>query len=745
MTIESVNYVGDLNPTLPSAADPKSEGDDHLRNLKTALVQSLAGYTGTILVTGTDGGAANAYTITPAKAIPAYGLRMEAVFSPVAAPTGPATLSISGLPAVPLVTVSGSAINAGDLVPGRIYRAVYDGTQFRLSSVLQNYIDQLAFGTALPAQAGNAGKFITTNGTSARWDYSGISTVNAPITASATLSGTYLYVPVQMASLGQSVTLPAATTLSVGGPQYIIDNTKGGYPAGIRDNTGMLLMAVASGGEALISLKDNSTAAGVWSVTGSNLEPGLITIDSTFSSTYTSTVLAPFVALDNNTSIHFAALSSGFAAFVVDNVGKVVGTPVTVDTTSGQAAKSAFKISSTQIICFTSSKSYVLTLTGSSPNYSISVSAPAAFGTADDFAGAPKIAQLTPTLYVLMSANGLSTTAMAVSGTTISFGTTVTVAGDTIGDPAIYTLTSTTALVIYGTNSGSAVNAYVVSVSGTTITAGTVVAGAAGGVGSMCLLSPTKAMSVNSSGSGCFVQAITISGTTVTFGAALTVEAAGTMTLAYTGSSATRYNPHLFPLSANTALLWYLDSNSISRAVVLTESSGTMTAGPILYRSISTAAAGASGYGYILPQGTNEFCAIIEKAASTAGYSNFVTTFKISGTTITVGNATDMPLAPTQPERNHVTRLSSGKYVVHGVSDSNVPCVSMPVFSSNGDAINFMGTIKTPAMNDGGNSMISVTRAVAPNRIVVIGYAIYSPSGGVSAYQLRLLNVEIAA
>lgn len=37
MTVESVSYIDDLNPSYPAAGDPKSEGDDHIRNIKTAI------------------------------------------------------------------------------------------------------------------------------------------------------------------------------------------------------------------------------------------------------------------------------------------------------------------------------------------------------------------------------------------------------------------------------------------------------------------------------------------------------------------------------------------------------------------------------------------------------------------------------------------------------------------------------------------------------------------------------------
>ena len=37
MTVETASYISQLDPTLPTAADPKSEGDNQLRLVKTVL------------------------------------------------------------------------------------------------------------------------------------------------------------------------------------------------------------------------------------------------------------------------------------------------------------------------------------------------------------------------------------------------------------------------------------------------------------------------------------------------------------------------------------------------------------------------------------------------------------------------------------------------------------------------------------------------------------------------------------
>lgn len=170
MALETGNYVGDLTVTNPAATDVKSQGDDHLRLIKTALRQSFPGFAGAVLVAGTNGGSADTYTLTPTTALVSYVVNMIAVFSPAAQNTGASTLNISGLGAKNLKTVAGAALSAADLVVGYYYLAVYDGTEFRLIGVTKRYVDGLAFSTALPNQsAGTTNYIIQSDGTNAAW------------------------------------------------------------------------------------------------------------------------------------------------------------------------------------------------------------------------------------------------------------------------------------------------------------------------------------------------------------------------------------------------------------------------------------------------------------------------------------------------------------------------------------------------------------------------------------------------
>lgn len=804
MSLEIGTWIKDLVSTNPvSATDAVQYGANHLQLIKKVLQNSITGFAGLALCAGQDTGAVNTMQIAPTPALAAYTGRGLLIWRQNISNTGAATIQAAGLPAIPVNSVAGAALALGDLVAGHVYVAAINeaGTACELVAVTKNYCDQLAFNTALPAQAGNAGLFLTTNGSTASWGsqypsqtghsgqflttngtvpswaYPGIGTVNATVTASATLTGPFLYVPVAMTALGQSITLPAATTLSVGGPQYIIDNTKGLYPVGIRDNTGVLLMAVEAGGEAYVGLKDNTTAAGIWSVQGTSLSPGLITIDSMLSSTYSGSFLAPYAAFDNNTSVHFVALAAGgFGAVVVDNTGKVLTTPVTVTSTASAIPYQCFKIDATHAIVFygtgaaaTTTSAAVLSLSGSSPTLSLAVGTAASISTTwaqqENFVNAPNIVQLASGSYLLAGSTSslTSTVACSVSGTTVTFGSmTNIVASGTANNCIAYPLTATTALVIYVTGAAApwTVNAAVVTVSGTTCTPGTPAAGgslSASQVPMAAQLSATKAIvaSDNNSGTVQQAQAITVTGTTVAWGAALTVESSASTiggpqnSYTYCGAASgicDRYRQHIYATGSNSAVFLWGESTGQSRVCTFSESGGTLTKGATLYQSVMPQT--ANGYGMAVPQSAaTEFLSLQLQVDSTQTQNRpFVTPHQINGTAITTGNGFTLgdseSLNSTNTLANCVaTRLGSSDYVfglTAGAANNRLRMLQ--VLRANGYAVNNRGSVRIPDLQP----LAMPIQTPASNRIVIVGRTLESTAGNTTS-QARILNIEVAA
>jgi len=719
MSLEAtVTYIGDLNPAWPTPDDPKAAGDDHIRNVKKALRDCFPGFTGAVLLGGADTGAANAYVLTPATPLPGYVANMMVVFKPLATNTTQTpTLNVSALGAKSILDVAGNPVLTGDLPAGQYVALVYDGTAFRLAGVTKNYVDQLVFKPVLPAMTGNKGKFLRTTGVAAYWDAPGISEVAPVATTDVKLTDSYLYIPVEMTAVGKSITLPDATTLTTGGPLYVIDNSKGGFAVGIRDSAGALVMAVVAGGVAMVLLRNNSTAAGDWLVTGSGLEPGLVTADFTFSTTYGTAVYPAHVVMDANTSVHFIVLAAGgYAAFVVDNLGKVISTPVVIDATSGQVPLMAFKIDATRIIVFTGNRAIVLLLNGASPTYTISTGNFATVTHGENLTGMPRIVQLAPTTYLLGGSSGLTTTALSINGTVITTGATSTAPGDSFGEYSMYALTATTALVLYSPNTSSRPTAYVVSVNGTVITRGAVVASPAlGPIKSTCLLSPTKAIATALSSATGTATVATISGTEVVFGPAYTVST-NTPNLGTNDDGANRYNPHLTPISANSALLWYRNASS-SIALVLSESNGVLTGAPFL--------AGSFNSGFVAAASPTDFAAIVKSASN-----NFtLVPHRITGDVITSGLTQALPEIP--PEvvagATPAVRMGQGDYMVFAAGISAVP-----VFRLNGNSAIKRGSVATPNMAGPSAYPLMV---ISPRRLVVMA---------ASGTQLRLLNFEVA-
>src|ERR1043165_5290682 len=153
MSLESGSYIANLNPANPAPNDPKSQGDDHIRLIKDVLQKSFPGFSGAIVVTGTDGGVANAYTLTPSPALPSYVDRMIVVFSPTVANTGASTLNISSLGTLQIRSVDGQPMVANDLAAGSFYIGFRVSGVLRLIGVTKRYVDAMAFATALPAQS----------------------------------------------------------------------------------------------------------------------------------------------------------------------------------------------------------------------------------------------------------------------------------------------------------------------------------------------------------------------------------------------------------------------------------------------------------------------------------------------------------------------------------------------------------------------------------------------------------------
>lgn len=130
MGLETATYIADLVTTNPASTDPKSQGDDHLRLLKTVLQATFAGFSGPVLAVGTEaqGATVNDYVVTVNPAPAAWVNRMLVLFKATHANAGAATFKVNGLAAAPIVGVDHAAIAAGDIESGGWVLVAYDST-----------------------------------------------------------------------------------------------------------------------------------------------------------------------------------------------------------------------------------------------------------------------------------------------------------------------------------------------------------------------------------------------------------------------------------------------------------------------------------------------------------------------------------------------------------------------------------------------------------------------------------------
>jgi hypothetical protein len=128
MSLESATYISDLVVTNPTSSDPKSQGDDHLRLLKSTIKATFPSITGIVtkshteLNTVTDRGLIAGQTWTGTHTFPATTYGVTAAFG--ASGTAYATL---------------------------------------------DFVNAVATSAVLPGQTGNDGKILITNGTTASW------------------------------------------------------------------------------------------------------------------------------------------------------------------------------------------------------------------------------------------------------------------------------------------------------------------------------------------------------------------------------------------------------------------------------------------------------------------------------------------------------------------------------------------------------------------------------------------------
>jgi hypothetical protein len=229
MTVETATYISQLDTTLPTAADLISEGDDHIRLTQTVLTTQFPNF-------GTTAVAASAtelnYCVGVTSAIqPQFTAKANKAgetytgahnYSGASGVTLPAATTIGAVTAAELLRLAGvtsplqTQIDAKGAIAGQTWAGSHNYTGATITvptatagdatnnAASTAFVSATAFSAALPGQAGNANKFVRTNGTTASWS----DLVDLPLVISTNTAAVVCRTYIITAAL--TLTLPAS-------------------------------------------------------------------------------------------------------------------------------------------------------------------------------------------------------------------------------------------------------------------------------------------------------------------------------------------------------------------------------------------------------------------------------------------------------------------------------------------------------------------------------------------------------
>jgi len=532
MSVETAPYINSLNTALPASNDPKSEGDDHLRVIKSAVKATFPNITGAVTVTQTD-----------LNTVPNLAPKASPVFT--GNPTGPTASATDNTTTLATTAMVQAALIASTGIGGQ-----------------------------LPGQSGNANKFLKTNGSVASW--SDDSRIKLAPLAGGTLTDPYSHYTI---AANASYTLPDITGTDSFGLIYPSNSTA--VPTTVTTSDGWSVATGATAGALrIVPPLSTVTAHGIWGSGVSMTPPALASITVSGNgvlgtaqldtnlvvvihrtagqvyavaiNTLTNTAGAPVAMMAYNNATGFGVWADSTTSFVVAcntaagnssfQAGSVSGTTISLGTAVGlgNGLVNTIKLNNGLYVANTSQNTglFALTVSGTTITAGTAVAA----GAAGNAVGWSYIARSSNTeflLAVLATGGGANARALSVCIGSVS-GTTITLNATSVGTnieanaglnvvAAYDDGVSYIAVCINGTT-GTSGDFYGISVSGTTATLGTVTTRTtdlpAAYDKSRYIYNPAKPLIKYNSTTMLFghritgIYAVTISGTTLTFGAA---------------------------------------------------------------------------------------------------------------------------------------------------------------------------------------------------------------------------------
>lgn len=226
MGLEAATYISDLVITNPLGSDAKSTADDHLRLIKSCLKTTFPSVTGAVTKTHTELN----------------------------------TVTDRGL-------IAGQTWTGTHTFPATTYGVTATLGDSSLKYATTEFVANTAFTSALPAQLGNSGKLLTTNGTTASWAET--KTVNGASIVGSGNIGTGL-VPLAVLTPTAAANVDFLSTFSSSYDSYLIVGTNLNSNSGTSDQ---LLCRFANSGtvDTASNYASSATAGSVFSATSTNI------------------------------------------------------------------------------------------------------------------------------------------------------------------------------------------------------------------------------------------------------------------------------------------------------------------------------------------------------------------------------------------------------------------------------------------------------------------------------------------
>lgn len=172
MALETGTYISSLVATNPTATDSKKYGDDHLRFIKSTLLATFPNVTGAMTATHTELNILDGVTSSTAELNILDGVTSSTAELNILDGVTASTAEINQLDGItgPAAAKDGETYSGTHSFEGATI-TVPDQTYGVAGNYAANvdYVNQAAFQAALPAQTGNNGKYLRTDGTSASW------------------------------------------------------------------------------------------------------------------------------------------------------------------------------------------------------------------------------------------------------------------------------------------------------------------------------------------------------------------------------------------------------------------------------------------------------------------------------------------------------------------------------------------------------------------------------------------------